>query len=146
ERPPLLPPRVVAVGGPIGAGKSTLAARVSDLLHAPVIDADRTRKQMLGVAADTALPGAPFAGAYAPEATERVYRELLRRAARVLASGRSVILDASFRSTSLRAAARELARAHGVPFRFLECRAPGEVLRDRLRRRAAGPSDAGPGL
>ena len=58
----------------------------------------------------------------------------------VLASGRSVIVEASFRSRALRARARELAAAHGVPFHLVECRAPAEVCRERLRERARAAS------
>jgi predicted kinase len=61
---------------------------------------------------------------------------VLRRAAVVLASGRSVIVEASFRSRALRARVRELAARHGVPFRLVECHAPPAVCRARLRQRA----------
>ncbi|MEZ4411292.1 MAG: AAA family ATPase [Polyangiales bacterium] len=45
------------------------------------------------------------------------------------------MLDASFRSPKMRAAARELSRAHGVPFHFIECHAPPEVCKAWLRHR-----------
>lgn len=135
SRPPLLGPLVVAVGGLMAAGKSTVAALVGDALGAPVVDADRTRKAMLGVAATTHVDDPAWSGAYDPAFTARVYAEVLRRAGVVLDSGRAVVVDASFRSRELRAAARELARARGVPFRFVECRAPLEVCRARLARR-----------
>jgi predicted kinase len=75
-------------------------------------------------------------GAYDPGFTEAVYAEVRRRADVVLASGRSVVLDASFRSRAERDAARALAERHGLPFRFVECRAPAAVCRARLARRA----------
>ena len=59
----------------------------------------------------------------------------MRRADVVLASGRPVVLDASFRSSALRRAARQIAIDHGVPFRFVECRADADVCRSRLRER-----------
>jgi predicted kinase len=46
------------------------------------------------------------------------------------------VIDASFRTPAMRAAARILARKHGVPFHFVECRAPREVCRARLVKRA----------
>lgn len=134
-RESLLRPAVVAVGGIIGSGKSTIAEVVSRLMAAPVVDADRTRKSMLGMDATQAAPEAPWSGAYAPELTERVYEEVLQRATHVLSSGRPVLLDASFRSAQFRRAARELAKAHGVPFFFLETQAPRELCLDRLRTR-----------
>ena len=64
----------------------------------------------------------------------------------VLASGRPVILDGSFRTAAARALARELAIANSVPFRLVECRVPLEVARTRVaaRDRATSTSDATP--
>lgn len=45
----LLEPVVVAVGGVMASGKSTVAEALGDRLSAPVIDADRTRKRLLGI-------------------------------------------------------------------------------------------------
>lgn len=136
ERRPLLPPTVVAVGGIIASGKSTVADRLGFEMSAPIVDADRTRKQLLGVQATAPVHEGAWQGAYDPTFTEAVYAEVFRRAAVVLASGRSVIVEASFRSRALRARARELAARHGVPFRLVECRASPEICRQRLRKRA----------
>lgn len=141
ERRPLLPPVVVAVGGVIAAGKSTVARGLSAAMGAPVVDADRTRKALLGVEPTRPLREEAFAGAYRPEVTEKVYAELVHRAGAVLTSGRPVILDASFRARSLRQAARRLAREKGLPFLFVECRASPELCRQRLAAREAGVSD-----
>jgi predicted kinase len=139
----MMGPAVVAVGGVVASGKSTIAACLGSELTAPVIDADRTRKAMLGVEPTRRLDEPPWAGAYDPEFTRAVYDEVLRRARIVLDSGRPVVLDASFRSASQRRAARELAATHGVPFRFVECSAPPSVCRERLveRERTGGVSD-----
>ena len=138
ERPPLLAPRVIAIGGWMAAGKSTVAELVGDLLAAPIIDADRTRKSMLGVASTRFVGESAWKGAYDPAFTEQVYAELYRRAGVVLDAGRSVVLDASFRSPAMRAAARALAEKHGTPFLMIECRAPAEVCRERLVAREQG--------
>lgn len=135
ERRTLLPPAVVAVGGLIASGKTTVAERVAAEIMAPVVDADRTRKHLLGVEPTEPVHEAAFEGAYSRETSEAVYRELLRRAGAVLASGRPVVLDTSFRTRRLRQAARRLAEEGGVPFHFLECRAGREVCRERLRQR-----------
>jgi hypothetical protein len=135
ERAPLVKPSVVAVGGVIASGKSTLAAKVAAEMGAPVVEADRTRKAMLGVAPTARIADASWTGAYDPRFTEEVYREVLRRAAVVLASGRPVVLDASFRSAAMRRSARDLAAAHGAPFLLLECRAERELCLARLARR-----------
>lgn len=139
----LLAPVLVAVAGGIASGKSTLADRVGEELCAPVIDADRTRKHMLGLAPTAHADTPAWSGPYDPRFSEAVYAEVLRRADTVLASGRPVVLDASFRTAAARAAARDLAVARGVPFRLLECVAPPEVCRARVakRDRASSVSD-----
>lgn len=134
----VLPPSVVAVGGLIASGKSTVAARVGALMTAPVVDADRTRKHLAGLAAEEPAREEAFRGIYSEDFTNDVYREVFRRADAVLSSRRPVVLDASFRSRELRASARELASRHGVPFTFVECRAPDPLLRKRLAARVTG--------
>jgi predicted kinase len=135
-RESLLNPAVVAVGGVIGSGKSTLAEELSVAMSCPVVDSDRTRKALSGVSATDPLHTAVWSGAYTKENTDRVYAELRRRAECVLASGRPVILDASFREKDQRTAARALAEKHGLPFFFVEARAPEAVCRKRLKERA----------
>jgi aminoglycoside phosphotransferase family enzyme/predicted kinase len=137
---PLQAPLLVAVGGLIASGKSTLARGLGELLNAPVLSADRTRKQLSGVAELEPLRDAAFEGHYAADATRRVYDELLRRARLVLSSARPVVVDASFRSSSDRAAFAALASELGVAFHFVECVAPEAALRERLRTRERGPS------
>jgi aminoglycoside phosphotransferase family enzyme/predicted kinase len=139
-REPLERPRLLAVGGMIASGKSTIAERLAETFHAPVIDSDRTRKRLLGVEPLTALADAAFSGAYSPAMTDRTYREVLRCAEIVLRSGRSVVLDASFRERETRAAALELAQRLGLGFLFIECATDEATLRRRLAERATQPS------
>lgn len=139
-REPLDRPQLVLVGGMIASGKSTVALRLGELLHAPVIQTDRVRKSHAGVQPLTALKDAAFDGNYTQEQTAKVYGEMLRCADLVLASGRSVVLDASFRERTQRMAARQLAEKHHVQFTFVETRAPEAVLRARLAEREKSPS------
>lgn len=132
ERPPLMPQMLIAVGGWIASGKSTIANLLGQQLSAPVIDSDRTRKYMLGHSTKTHLFDRSWTGAYSQTMTESVYREVLRRAKVVLASGRSAIVDASFRSATMRRAAQSLAQECQIPFRFIECQAPPELCQQRL--------------
>lgn len=131
EASPRLQP-VIAVGGLIGAGKSTLAEALGRALGLPVIGSDRTRKALAGVPATRPAP----AEAYAPAFTARTFAELFRRADVVLRSGRGVILDATFREREFRLRAQQLARRHQRPFRFVEAHCDDATLRHRLRTRA----------
>jgi aminoglycoside phosphotransferase family enzyme/predicted kinase len=139
-RPSAVPPFLLAVGGLVASGKSTVAERLSSQLGVAVVSSDRVRKHLHDVPDAQSLGSMPFAGAYAAERSDEVYAELLRRAAVVLASGRPVILDASFRSARDRQQARKLARAHGVRFLFAECHCSAHLARARLAVRASGRS------
>jgi aminoglycoside phosphotransferase family enzyme/predicted kinase len=138
------PRPLVVVGGMIGAGKSTLADALALPLQLPVVSSDATRKHLGGLAPTER--GQPWL--YSGELDRRTYSELLRRAEAVLGSGRGVILDGSFGAPEDRRAARMLARLQGRPFLLVELVCDDEILRARLRSRAASPgvSDAGPEL
>lgn len=135
KRAPLIPPSVIAVGGMIGSGKSTLSNALSLEMAAPVVEADRTRKQLLGVDPRTKIYTGTWSGAYDPHFTDKVYEEVIRRGATVLASGRPVVLDATFRTRTMRRLARDLAARFSVPFRLVECVADAELCKSRLRKR-----------
>jgi hypothetical protein len=137
-------PPVIAVGGLIGSGKSTLAEALGRSTGVPVVSSDRIRKALAGVRPTERAPESAYSAAF----SARVFDEMLRRAAVVLDSGRGVVLDATFRERALRLRARDLARRHGRRFLFAETACDEATLRERLRRRAAGPSvsDAGEGL
>lgn len=133
--------RVIAIGGLSGSGKTTLAeALAPGLPPAPgarVMETDRIRKALFGVAPTTRLPPE----AYAPEVSARVYARLFEGAAALAAGGASVILSAVLDRPADRAAA---ARAAGAArFDGLWLTAPPDILRARIAARASGVSDAG---
>jgi len=136
------PPRLLAIGGLSGSGKSTVAeALAGDFLPAPgarVIRSDVVRKRLAGVAAETRLPRESYDLASA----ERVYAASREAARRALAAGYSAILDAAFLRPEERTAAAALARDLRVPFTGLWLEASPEVLARRIEGRRADASDA----
>ncbi len=137
-------PMLVAVGGLSGTGKSTLAARLAPSLGRPpgaiVVRSDLVRKAMFGQRPETPL-GPP---AYAPEVGRAVYTRLEARAARILASGQAVVLDAVFADPAARAAVETVARTAGARFAGIWLEAPEHVLVDRVITRVRDVSDATP--
>lgn len=109
-------PRLVAVGGLSGAGKTVLAHALAPTLApqpgAVVLRSDVMRKQMFGVADTDRLPPS----AYTPELAERVYATLAERARRVLIHRHSVIVDGVFARDFERDACAKLAQECHVPF------------------------------
>jgi predicted kinase len=121
---------VLAVGGLVASGKSTAAKYLSRRTGAPRVVADRVRRAVLEDAGDGA-----HELAWSPALGDRVYAGLLERAGQVLASGRSVVIDACFPSEARRRAAAALAARHGARFVFACCDAPEEDIVARLRLR-----------
>lgn len=147
ERRRFEPPRLIAVGGIIGAGKSTLAAALSHDLSVPIVSSDLARKFMMAAQPYDRLSDrdghvGKWEGAYASDRTAAVYSELARRATAVLRSGRTVVVDASFREAEQRHRFERLAEQQRVPFLFIEAHAPREVCRARLDARGRHVSDA----
>jgi hypothetical protein len=134
--------RLVLVGGLPGTGKTTVSNALAGELGMVVLSSDRVRKELHGSAPDQPAAAPYHQGLYSPAATERTYTELLARAARCLAQGESVVLDASWTSAPRRAAAAELAHSAHAALVALECTAPPEVSAQRLRQRIGSLSDA----
>jgi uncharacterized protein len=137
-----VPPRLVAVGGLSGAGKSALAAALAPRLgRAPGalwLRSDVERKAMFGVDETARLP----ASAYAPEVTRDVYRRIDDKARRALRAGQAVALDATFSSAGERRSASAVAAEVGVAFDGLFLEAPLETRLARVGAREADASDA----
>jgi predicted kinase len=127
---------MVAMGGLVASGKSTIARAIARERSAAVVVADDVRNAVLGLAANDSSHEATWKRSYAPGLTDAVYAELLCRADAALASGRSAVVDACFPTRGLRAAARNVAAERGAAFLFVECRADARTILERLCARA----------
>jgi aminoglycoside phosphotransferase family enzyme/predicted kinase len=136
------PPRLIAIGGLSGSGKSSLAARIAPELGVPpgarLLRSDVLRKRRFGVMPEEPLP----AEAYRPEVTASVYRELCERAATALDAGYVAVIDAVALRDEERRAFAEVAAAAGVPFTGLWLDAPAATMRGRIDVRTGDASDA----
>ncbi len=136
------PPRLIAIGGLSGSGKTTIAEALAAHIGAPpgarIVESDRIRKALHGVSAETRLP----AKAYRPAVSERVYREMAWRAELILAEGGSVVADAVFDRSADRDRIEKTARNVGVAFASFWLEANPHVLWQRVSERKGGPSDA----
>ncbi len=89
------PPMLLIVGGLMGTGKSTLAAKLCETFDVISLSTDHIRRSIFRTSEKPAGYGE---GNYEPRLRNQVYDELLRQAGDVLASGESAILDGSFLS------------------------------------------------
>jgi hypothetical protein len=140
----LRPPRatLLAIGGLSGTGKSTLARELAPGIGAVpgaiLIRSDEIRKELSGAAPTTRLA----APAYTAERSAQVYAEMLARAARVLATGHSVVVDAVHARPDDRAAVEEQARRSGARFAAIWLDAGADTLVARVAARRDDASDA----
>ena len=137
------PPRLVALGGFSGTGKSTLAMLLASSLGAApgavVLRSDAIRKRLCKVKPAEHLGPE----GYTDEISQRVYAKLLADADTVVRGGFAVLADAVFANPVNREAIQHVAAAAGVPFTGVWLEAPESVLMRRVKGRKADVSDAG---
>jgi uncharacterized protein len=135
-------PKLVAIGGLSGTGKSqlarALAAAIAPMPGAVIVRSDVERKVLFGVGETEKLPPQ----AYAADVTERVYAVLADKARRIVGAGHSVIVDAVFAKPAERAALAALGQSAGVRLHGLFLTAPLEVRLARVGGRSRDASDA----
>lgn len=137
-------PRLLAVGGLSGTGKTRLAyalggkiAAAPGALH---LRSDIERKKLFHIPATARLES----NAYDPAISEQVYQHLMTLGRVCLKAGHSVILDATFRADHERRAAARLAADANVPFSGIWLHAPPAVRLTRVQDRVGDASDATP--
>ncbi|RMF11213.1 MAG: hypothetical protein D6763_03800 [Alphaproteobacteria bacterium] len=135
-------PRLIAIGGLSGSGKSSVAYHLALTLApgpgAVVLRSDEIRKRMFDVAPEKRLPTA----AYSREASRTMYVRMMADAYQALVAGWPVVADATFMAPGDRAAIETVAQDAGAAFTGLWLDAPGEVLMTRVAGRTDDASDA----
>jgi predicted kinase len=135
-------PKLVAIGGLSGTGKSqlarALAPHIAPMPGAVIVRSDVERKALFGVGETDKLPER----AYAADATERVYAALGDKARRIIGAGHSVIVDAVFARPEERATLGTIARSAGYPLHGLFLIAPLATRLARIGGRTGDASDA----
>jgi uncharacterized protein len=139
-----LVPKLVAIGGLSGSGKSALAGAlacfVEPLPGAVLLRSDIIRKQHFQVAETDRLP----ATAYQPETSAKIQEILAERAVRILSQGHSVIVDAVFAREAERIAIADVARRMNLRFIGLFLATDLATRMNRVGHRKGDASDATP--
>jgi len=134
-------PRLVAIGGLSGSGKSRMGRLLAPSLAVPgaaVVRSDALRKQLMGAALTQRLGPE----GYSAEVTDRTYQALLDTSAAVLRAGHAVIADGVFARPEQREAIARVAAEAGVRFDGLWLETAPEVAAARIGARIGDASDA----
>ncbi len=138
-------PIMVIVRGLSGSGKSTVAKAVSNALNAVLLSSDVTRKKLAGGAPGKHRFEGFKKGLYSEEMTERTYSAMVEKAFVRLASGRNVVLDATFSKTRFVLDAVDAAKGAGADLRIMECACADDVAMERISKRLEqAPRKKGP--
>ncbi len=133
---------IILMHGVSGSGKSFVARHLASSLEAVQIRSDVERKRLFGVwpAQTQTLP--PETELYSARATRETYLRLQSLARTIVRAGYRVIIDAAFLNRADRHAFASLAKELAVPFLIVACRAPEDVLRERVSQRQSVGRDA----
>ncbi|MBI5598542.1 MAG: AAA family ATPase [Deltaproteobacteria bacterium] len=130
-------PAMVVVAGLAGTGKSAVAKALGDATGMAVLSSDEVRKLLFSIPLTEHRHERFAKGIYSKEATDRTYRELIKKAFAMLSSGRSVILDATFSKEKHLERARKAAEKCGASFHVIACTADDETVKKRIEKRAS---------
>ena len=136
------PPRLIAVGGLSGSGKSALAAAIAPALGtapgAVHLRSDVIRKLLFDHDPEARLPP----GAYVPRISKRVFGQMRDHAGAALAGGRAVVCDATYMDAAERDAIARVASNAGAQFMGLWLDVSPEIMAARIGARRGDASDA----
>ncbi|MGD9896788.1 MAG: AAA family ATPase [Candidatus Methylacidiphilaceae bacterium] len=132
-------PTALAVMGPVGAGKTSLAAALASEFGWRHLSSDPLRKELAGLPAGQRPSEEVRSWLYSPSFSEKTYDELLRRALETLRAGSDCILDATFSRREERKKLEEACAKAEATLLILEAQAEVSVRRERLAAREEQP-------
>jgi len=136
------PVRLAVTHGLSGSGKTYYTDSLLQKEDIIRLRSDVIRKSLHGLSPTSHSGSELGEGIYSPDESQRTYRELERKAKRLLEDGHSVVVDAACLKRSQRDLFRNLAHQLGVPFQVVSLEAPSSVLQERVRSRQAHGTDA----
>ena len=142
--PALSSPTLILMSGVTGTGKSTLASELSRRWAMEHISSDLVRKDLAGIGPIDRRYESFQEGIYSPQFSARTYDAMIAEAGQQLLTGKSVILDGTFRRADERTKAVDVARGMGADCWIVQCVLDEAEARRRLEKRAAedsSPSD-----
>jgi aminoglycoside phosphotransferase family enzyme/predicted kinase len=138
-------PTLILMAGLTGTGKSVRANSIAPRIGAEIIRTDVLRKEMLHMAPTERHTEVFGTGIYRQEVTRKTYDRALELASEKLTEGKSVIIDASYKSRRDRQKALAAAERVKADFFIIECICPENIIKERLDLRMSDEGEASDG-
>ena len=138
-------PTLILMAGLMGTGKSVRAKLIASRLGAVVIQTDVLRKEVLAIAPNERHYEDFGKGIYGDAFTRKTHAKALELASEKLITGKSVIIDASYKNRRDRQDARETAKTLQADFFIIECICPDDIVKKRLDARMSNTKEASDG-
>lgn len=138
-------PTLILMAGLMGTGKSVRARCIAPRLGADIIHTDVLRKEILHIEPTNRHHDDFGKGIYSEDMTRTTYEKALELATEKLKSGRSAIIDASYKDRRYRRDAYRAARSVHADFFIIECTCPEDIIRERLDARMSNSKRASDG-
>jgi len=135
-------PSLIIMHGLSGSGKSTLSQNLLESMGAIRLRSDIERKRLFGLSPEVPSTQETKTELYGSDTTEALHHHLAHTAQRLLSSGYTVIVDATFLKRHYRDFFRRLAEEEAVPFLILDVQASLATMQERITTRAEQRSDA----
>jgi len=136
------PPSLIIMHGLSGSGKSTLSQNLLESMGTIRLRSDIERKRLFGLSPDLRRAREVKTELYGSDTTDALYHHLRNTTQRLLSSGYTVIVDATFLKRHYRDLFRRLAEEEAVPFLILDVQSSLATLQERITTRKEQQSDA----
>lgn len=113
-----------------GVGKTTVARRIAERVHATLLRTDVIRKELQ-------------ISQYSEEEKQKVYNEMFSKAKKLLQGNKNVVLDATFIRQKNREQAQQIAEQTSVNFQIVHVVSSEKTVKRRLEERVGDESEAG---
>lgn len=136
------PVGLIITHGLSGSGKTVISQPLLEQLGAIRVRSDVERKRLAGMVATDRAGLAPGSDLYSATSSRQTYDRLADIAARIVAAGFSVIVDATFLKHETRALFQRRAASLAIPYLILDFHAPEHLLRQWIIERGRHGQDA----
>ena len=138
-------PTLILMAGLMGTGKSIRARLIAPRVGADIIQTDAVRKKILNIEPTEQHYEAFDRGIYSEEITRKTYDRAIELASEKLKEGKSIIIDASYKSRNDRRKAFEAAEKLHADFFIIECICPENIVKERLTSRMSDGAEISDG-